>query len=831
MEVRSILRGIPQPEELLGDPNVCVAVLDGPVDLSHPCFAGADVTRINTLVRDPAGRGPMSLHGTHVASLLLGQRPSRVAGLAPRCRGLILPIFRDGQEGRVPQLDLARAVERAVEEGAHVINISGGERSADGQAESMLDRALQMCADRGVLVVAAVGNDGCDCLQAPAAAPSVLAVGATGTDSKPLESNNWGIAYRTNGVLAPGQDIEGAAPGGGQAALTGSSFATPVVAGLAALLVAEQLRQGLKADPIAAGKAILETALAPPCSPPEAVECRRKLVGHINATRAYQLIRRHKVSESDLEASQAASASVPATAWPTRAIPSGASVTPAGVLPSPQISHPASDERVTIMDINAAHAPADEDAPPAGRTEQLAQAAPSPTSHDRQDVQQEELGSPAGVGAAGETASLAMQSREPNDEGHDTETHHSAGAGDASAAGTEKGAVPSASHPAAAASGGSERMAGVRPSCGCGESTSGCQCGENGNDSHPQLIYAIGTIGYDFGTEARRDSFRQLMPNIVVEDPGGGPEQEVQPNIYDPAQMHAYLTNAPQESGELIWTLKADAANLYALEAEEAVGMDWTRPIIDPKASAAKVKQSAIEAASDPHKLADLLETLSHPPVSPVYRTFRDAILGQIQPEDDPTYVSRVSIPGVLTGRTVKTFAGEELPVVKVQSRGLYTWNEAVLVNAVVDAVTHDYGTRKPSVTLDDDRIGTLKTTIRALLDMLYWRFRNLGQTSADRAMNAAGTNAFLVGSELKNGLLSAKHVPGKDDNFYTLESIKVAKSAFCRPRPADCHDVTLTFFDPENDRRARVSYLLTFDVALPNPVSIGPPHKFIGGF
>ena len=48
----------------LGDPEVCVAVLDGPVDLAHPCFAGANIRRLDTLVRDPAGQGPMSVHGT-----------------------------------------------------------------------------------------------------------------------------------------------------------------------------------------------------------------------------------------------------------------------------------------------------------------------------------------------------------------------------------------------------------------------------------------------------------------------------------------------------------------------------------------------------------------------------------------------------------------------------------------------------------------------------------------------------------------------------------------------------------------------------------------------
>ncbi|MEV8434948.1 S8 family serine peptidase [Streptomyces chartreusis] len=87
----------------------------------------------------------------------------------------------------------------AVEEGAHVINISGGERAADGSADKMLERALRLCKDNGVLVVAAVGNDGCDCLQVPAAVPSVLAVGATGTDGRPLEVNNWGSTEPKHG--------------------------------------------------------------------------------------------------------------------------------------------------------------------------------------------------------------------------------------------------------------------------------------------------------------------------------------------------------------------------------------------------------------------------------------------------------------------------------------------------------------------------------------------------------------------------------------------------------------------------------------------------------
>lgn len=286
MDPRAVLTGLgPVQSAMLGDPSICVAVLDGPVDLSHPCFAGANVRRLDTLVQDPAGQGPMSAHGTHVTSLIFGQPGSPVAGIAPQCRGLIAPVFRDFDERRLSQLDLARAIEQAVQEGAHVINISGGQQTSDGQAEGILERALRLCEDNKVLVVAAVGNDGCPCLHVPAAVPSVLGVGALGADGKPLETSNWGDAYRSNGILAPGENIKGAAPGGGTVSLTGSSFATPIASGVAALLLSAQAQQRRRPDPRVVGKALLQTAV--PCQPRDSPECRRYLIGTLNIPGAY----------------------------------------------------------------------------------------------------------------------------------------------------------------------------------------------------------------------------------------------------------------------------------------------------------------------------------------------------------------------------------------------------------------------------------------------------------------------------------------------------------------------------------------------------------------
>ncbi len=275
-----LLSAVPGLAELrsrtLGDPSVRVAVLDGPVDLAHPCFDGADLHQSVSLVPGPVEPGRMSRHGTHVASLLFGQPGSPVAGLAPRTTGILVPIFRETEDAYVPQLDLARALEQAVIEGAHVVNISGGEPSASAEADLILERVLRSCEQQNVLVVAAAGNDGCACLHVPAAVPTVLAVGAQGRDGSPLPSSNWGEGYRSHGVLTLGQSVEGAAPGGGTQRMSGTSIATPVVAGVAALLLSVQRATQGRIDPAAVRDAILATARPCPPGQPRGVRLSRR---------------------------------------------------------------------------------------------------------------------------------------------------------------------------------------------------------------------------------------------------------------------------------------------------------------------------------------------------------------------------------------------------------------------------------------------------------------------------------------------------------------------------------------------------------------------------
>jgi cyanobactin maturation PatA/PatG family protease len=688
----------PAQSAMLGDPEICMAVLDGPVDLSHPCFAGANVRQLDTLVQDPAGQGPMSVHGTHITSLIFGQPGSPVTGIAPRCRGLVAPVFRDFDERRLSQLDLARAIEQAVQEGAHVINISGGEQAPHGQAEGMLERALRLCEDNNVLVVAAVGNDGCPCLQVPAAVPSVLGAGALGADGEPLETSNWGEAYKSNGILAPGENIKGAAPGGGTVSLTGSSFATPIVSGVAALLLSAQVRQGRSPDPLAVREALLHTAV--PCQPRDSPECRQYLVGTLNTPGAYASITKGGktvvASINTTEAPDLAAGSVTAGANIGTLETAGPGITAAGV------------GETAAPDLAA-------DMPETGIA-------------------------PASGGFPAEPATLEAAS---------PPSASSSAAPAAPPASTQPG-VPSRA-----------RSGGVVPAGDCG-----CDGAKKG------YVFAIGAIGFDFGTEARRDSFRQLMPRQRIGE--SEPAVTVAPNPYDVFQLADYLDNNKSESTNLIWTLNLDATPIYAVEAEQTYAED-------------------------------------------VFVVLRSALRNQALPTNDDNYVSRVSIPGILTNRTRRLFSGQVLPVVMVRPRGLYTWSEKALVDLVVQ------GVQQTDADLSDD---ILRQSIRNFLDKIYYQLRNLGQTSPDRALNYAATNAFIAMEVLQQGLLSAQMLGTTEKPLYSLDTIAVSKSPYCR-MDSDCWDVQVTFFNPNNILQARSVYQFTLDVSDEMPVTLAPVHQF----
>ncbi len=231
------------------------------------------------------------MHGTHVASVLFGDPAGPVAGIIPACRGLLIPVFADAEAGDIvpcSEIAMARAILAAVEQGANVINISAGRLSGTGTAGGHLSDAVASAVRSGVLIVAAAGNEGCACHHVPAALPSVLAVGAMDANGEPVGFSNWGPAYRQCGVLAPGTDVIGAAAGGGVVAMSGTSFATPFVAGAAALLMAKLIEAGKQPD----GRVVLQAILdgADRCDIELRGKCERFLTGGLNIAGALRRI-------------------------------------------------------------------------------------------------------------------------------------------------------------------------------------------------------------------------------------------------------------------------------------------------------------------------------------------------------------------------------------------------------------------------------------------------------------------------------------------------------------------------------------------------------------
>jgi subtilisin family serine protease len=279
---RSTLAGLAALQaETLGSPDVCVAVLDGPVDLAHPAFRGANVTAIDTPVSgdESADR----THGTHVASLVFGQPSSPATG--------VIPVHAFRPETAVPSgnpPDLARGIREALDHGAHVVTLHGGALSPDAGMLDALAKALAKAAERGVLVVVAAEGDGGEHFHVPTAAATVLAIAAEDAEGKLLDFGMWGPTYRDSGILAPGEGLVGAAPGGGTVAQSGATFAAAMVAGIAALFLSAQLTRGKTPDPRAVRAALLQSAT--PQLPAENDRGKGVLRGRLNVEGAAKIL-------------------------------------------------------------------------------------------------------------------------------------------------------------------------------------------------------------------------------------------------------------------------------------------------------------------------------------------------------------------------------------------------------------------------------------------------------------------------------------------------------------------------------------------------------------
>ena len=256
--------------------GISVAVLDTGIDPNHPAFAGVELIRRNFTAE---GDDDQNGHGTHCAGIIFGKNVGgKRIGIALNVkRALIGKVV--GQGGG-SSATIAKAIQWAVNEGAHVISMSLG-IDFPGYVESLVKQhnlkippatsmaleayraninlftelasfvRAQSVFSQGTVIVAASGNESVRPEYEIAVAPPAAATGIISVGALQKTENGLSVASFSNNqadIAAPGVGVISAIPGGGLASKSGTSMATPHVAGVAALWAQRQLKQAGTVD-------------------------------------------------------------------------------------------------------------------------------------------------------------------------------------------------------------------------------------------------------------------------------------------------------------------------------------------------------------------------------------------------------------------------------------------------------------------------------------------------------------------------------------------------------------------------------------------------------
>ncbi len=227
-------------EETIGDETVIIAIIDSGIDLDHPDLINKISPKGYDFVDGDSEPEYNLWHGTHVAGIAGADTDNGqgIAGVAWNCKIMPLKVVEiDPIEGPIITDDKAiEAIRYAADNGAHVINVSFGGTDPN----PLLEAALKYAYDKNLVIVASTGNDDGAVLYPAAYNDYCLAVAATDQDDNRVDWSNFGPEVD---VAAPGENILSCYPvdlvGPGQLPYgwaSGTSMATPHVAGLAALI-------------------------------------------------------------------------------------------------------------------------------------------------------------------------------------------------------------------------------------------------------------------------------------------------------------------------------------------------------------------------------------------------------------------------------------------------------------------------------------------------------------------------------------------------------------------------------------------------------------------
>jgi len=215
-----------------GSPNVTIAVIDEGIHPNPDIALNVLRDKSYNFLRNNRDTTPIlrsDTHGTHVAGVIVSQKGNGrgIAGICPECR-IINMLVLSGDEG-TDSRTIMNAVLLAVGRGAKIVTMSlGGTYKSD--YEEYLFKTLS---DRGIIFLAAAGNDGTAEKNYPAAYKGVIAVGATDNNDRIATFSNYGDWVN---IYAPGDLIVSDCGTNSYCFKSGTSMATPIAAGVTGLM-------------------------------------------------------------------------------------------------------------------------------------------------------------------------------------------------------------------------------------------------------------------------------------------------------------------------------------------------------------------------------------------------------------------------------------------------------------------------------------------------------------------------------------------------------------------------------------------------------------------
>jgi subtilisin family serine protease len=228
-----------------GNPQVRIGLVDGPVEMRHPDLAVGMFRDLTESAGAPRAQsdGVARLHGTFIAGILSAKRGCPAPAICPDCTLLIRPIFAGTTGGEsVPSAtpeELATAILDCMNAGARVINLSLALTQPSINGIRALQQAFDEAVRRGVIVVAAAGNQGAIGSSAITRHPWVIPVVACDERGRPTDDSNLAGSIGRRGLSALGVGVTSLNVEGEPLTLGGTSVAAPFVTGAIALLWSE----------------------------------------------------------------------------------------------------------------------------------------------------------------------------------------------------------------------------------------------------------------------------------------------------------------------------------------------------------------------------------------------------------------------------------------------------------------------------------------------------------------------------------------------------------------------------------------------------------------